>query len=142
MLPLSLNSRNLNKQSHRDIKSRPRPAFFYLSDIEAYEGKCAVTGCTISALLEAAHIIPYAGAWHTKAQHGLLLKTDINTLFDKGLLWFDDELRVCLAPVLLVSEYAVYLGNNLALPELKEHWPLQDHLTRHRLFFSKAGNVE
>lgn len=110
--------------------------------LEAYEGKCAVTGCTISALLEAAHIIPYAGAWHTKAQHGLLLKTDIHTLFDKGLLWFDDELKVCLAPVLLDSEYAVYLGNKLALPELKEHWPLQDHLTRHRLFFSKAGNIE
>lgn len=102
--------------------------------ITAYRGKCPVTGSTITALLEAAHIRPYAGAWHCEAKHGILLKTDIHTLFDKGLLWFDDDFRVCLAPILLETEYAVLLGRRIDLPNSKDDWPLSEHLTRHREF--------
>ncbi|HHQ6628667.1 HNH endonuclease [Serratia fonticola] len=100
----------------------------------AYQGKCPITGSTITALLEAAHIRPYAGAWHCEAKHGILLKTDIHTLFDKGLLWLDDDFQVCLAPMLLDSEYAELLGRRIELPNSKGDWPLREHLARHREF--------
>ncbi|MBR7358544.1 HNH endonuclease, partial [Klebsiella pneumoniae] len=74
--------------------------------IEAYDGRCAVTGCSIQVLLEAAHITPYAGSWHTRAQHGLLLKTDIHTLFDSGWLWIDAELKIRISEQLVGTEYA------------------------------------
>lgn len=64
----------------REVIVREGQPVFRRKLIEAYEGKCAVTGCSIQVLLEAAHITPHAGARHTRAQHGLLLKTDIHTL--------------------------------------------------------------
>ena len=104
--------------------------------LEAYEGKCAVTGCSIQVLLEAAHIIPYAGAWHTCAQHGLLLKTDIHTLFDRGLLWIDADFKIRVSEQLSGTEYAGLDGNQLNLPKEKKNWPLITHLMNHREYWS------
>ncbi|HBM8957665.1 TPA: HNH endonuclease, partial [Escherichia coli] len=96
----------------RDLTSQKEP-----------EGKCAVTGCSIQVLLEAAHITPYAGAWHTRAQHGLLLKTDIHTLFDRGLLWIDTELKIRISEHLAGTEYVELDGRYLRLPKDKQNWP-------------------
>lgn len=103
--------------------------------IEAYEGKCAVTGCSIHVLLEAAHITPYLGAWHTCAQHGLLLKTDIHTLFDRGLLWVDTELKIRVSELLAGTEYSELNGRPLRLPREKRDWPLTAHLLNHRRYW-------
>ncbi|HID8276293.1 MULTISPECIES: HNH endonuclease [unclassified Providencia] len=100
----------------------------------AYEGQCAITGCTISELLEAAHLRPYAGAWHSRACFGLLLKTDIHTLFDKGLLWLDNEYRVCLAPAMMYTEYHTLHGKAISLPRSPDDWPLKEHIAWHRDF--------
>jgi predicted restriction endonuclease len=108
--------------------------------IEAYEGKCAVTGCSIQVLLEAAHITPYAGAWHTRAQHGLLLKTDIHILFDRGLLWIDTELKIRISEQLAGTEYAELDGRHLRLPKEKQNWPLITHLLNHRQYWSGKLN--
>lgn len=54
--------------------------------INAYKSRCAVTGCNIVEILEAAHIIPYRGEHTNRCNNGLLLRADIHTLFDLGLL--------------------------------------------------------
>lgn len=110
--------------------------------IAAYQGKCAVTGCPVQVLLEAAHIIPYAGAWHTRAQHGLLLKADIHTLFDRGLLWVDSELKVRISEQITETEYGELDGRNLRLPKDKRDWPLEKHLASHRQYWNIKNNVE
>ncbi len=108
--------------------------------LRAYEGQCAVTGCAIPELLEAAHLRPYAGAWHSRACFGLLLKTDIHTLFDKGLLWIDNEYRVCLAPIIMHSEYHALHGKALRLPISSDDWPRKEHIAWHREFcIEKVG---
>jgi hypothetical protein len=54
--------------------------------IAIYDGKCAVTGCSIRDVLEAAHIHPYRGPDTNHPANGLLLRSDLHTLFDCGLV--------------------------------------------------------
>ena len=71
--------------------------------LKSYGGTCAVTGCQIEALLEAAHILPHRGTASNFIGNGLLLRADIHTLFDLGLLTIrSDDYRVQLARTLQV----------------------------------------
>jgi putative restriction endonuclease len=54
-----------------------------------YSGRCAITDCEIDDVLEAAHISPYSGRSSDQVCNGLLLRADVHTLFDCGLLAFD-----------------------------------------------------
>lgn len=62
--------------------------------MDAYERRCAVTGCMIEDVLEAAHILPYAGPHTNHVTNGLLLRADIHTLFDRGLIKIDRAYQI------------------------------------------------
>ncbi|MGQ3852059.1 HNH endonuclease [Pseudomonas capsici] len=101
--------------------------------LKAYDGQCAVTGCRIEALLEAAHIVPYQGTDTNVVSNGLLLRADIHTLFDLGLLWVHpDSFLVGLANELKNSEYGSLDQKPLSLPSSLQDRPstkaLQHHL--------------
>ncbi len=75
--------------------------------------RCLVTGCTVVAVLEAAHIKPYRGQNDNDPQNGLLLRADIHTLFDLDLLGIEpDRLQVELHPD-LTTEYGDLTGTTL-----------------------------
>jgi len=57
--------------------------------IDAYGGRCVVSGCTALAAIDAAHIRPYMGSHTNDTANGLLLRTDIHALFDCGLVAVD-----------------------------------------------------
>lgn len=50
---------------------------------------CAFTGTRVKEALEAAHIKPYRGKQTNDPDNGLLLRADVHTLFDCGLLRID-----------------------------------------------------
>lgn len=50
---------------------------------------CAVTGCELKDILEAAHIDAYRNDSHNHISNGLLLRSDIHTLFDLNLCAID-----------------------------------------------------
>lgn len=101
--------------------------------LSAYEQKCAITGCSTVDVLEAAHIIPYRGVHTNRADNGLLLRSDLHTLFDLGRLWIDPQtLTVLLAQGMEDTEYWQYQGVKIALPESENDWPNPEHLARHR----------
>lgn len=52
---------------------------------------CAVTGCELVDILEAAHIAAYRNDSHNHISNGLLLRSDIHTLFDLNLCAIDPE---------------------------------------------------
>lgn len=54
--------------------------------LRRFEGRCAVTGCAVVDILEAAHIAPYRGVVDNDPSNGLLLRADIHTLFDLDFL--------------------------------------------------------
>jgi hypothetical protein len=105
--------------------------------IKAYAGACAVTGCKDLSVLEAAHIMPYRGAQTDHVQNGLLLRADIHTLFDLGLLAVEpDGLAVHVSPTLRDAVYRHLHGKALVVPTsaidrpsrqaLESHWSERD----------------
>jgi predicted restriction endonuclease len=84
----------------RDIVAREGQGAFRGSLLVVYESVCAVTGCSEPQALEAAHIAPYLGEQTNVVNNGLLLRADIHTLFDKGLLTFDADAS---PPIILVA---------------------------------------
>jgi hypothetical protein len=100
--------------------------------VHAYGGRCAISGCTVLDILEAAHIHPYRGPYTDETSNGLLLRADIHTLFDKGLLWIDDDYTVRTSPRLEGSEYRSFAGNRLRDTHQGQHRPNTTHLQNHR----------
>lgn len=70
----------------RLIKLRRGQTKFRAALISRYGNNCAISGPTSLHVLEAAHIIPYKGGETNHVDNGILLRADLHTLFDLGLL--------------------------------------------------------
>jgi len=97
----------------RQIRERRGQQKFRDALRERYGDRCLVTGCEVLAVLEAAHISPYRGEGDNHPENGLLLRTDIHTLFDLDLIGIEpDELQVELHSA-LAKEYGTLTGKSL-----------------------------
>lgn len=118
------NTEDSRERTLRTIAQRRGQPAFRKALLEAYEGKCAITGCSVTAILEAAHIVPYLGDHTNHVQNGMLLRADIHTLFDLGLIAVEPETYVVqVSRELDSSDYGRLLGTRLRLPELEDLWP-------------------
>lgn len=72
--------------SAKAIASRIGQAQFREALFENYGRKCMITGEEIDTVIEAAHIRPYSKDHNFDVENGLLLRSDLHTLFDLGLL--------------------------------------------------------
>lgn len=122
------------KKALRLIAQREGAVAFRSALIRAYSGTCAVTGCCVVDILEAAHIKPYRGAASNAVNNGILLRADAHTLFDKGLIWLDESLSVVISRRLAGSEYAVFSGRALAATRVASDQPLPENVANHRAF--------
>ncbi len=92
-----------------------------------------MTRCDAVEALEAAHIRPYLGQHTNVVTNGLLLRADIHTLFDKGLLTIDaDCMTVVLHPSLMTTAYRELAGKRVRLPVHAQHCPNPEWLRQHR----------
>ncbi len=92
---------------------------FSLIVADAYEKRCAVTGERTYPVLEAAHIVPVSRGGLHQPENGLLLRSDIHKLFDRGYVTVQPD------------------GHFLVSKRLKDDWQngrvyydLDDHLIR------------
>ncbi|WP_405426924.1 HNH endonuclease [Micromonospora sp. NBC_00617] len=111
------------------VTARQGQADFRQRLLTAYDGCCAITGCDVEAVLQAAHISPYDGPATNRVTNGLLLRADLHNLFDRGYLWIDGSYRVRMASGL--GHYAELEGRRLSLPPLNDR-PDKQALARHR----------
>lgn len=65
---------------------------------DAYQRRCAISGEKTLPVLEAAHIQPFAERGPHLVANGLLLRSDLHTLFDRGYITVTEELRVEVSP--------------------------------------------
>ena len=65
---------------------------------DAYGRHCAVTGEKTLPVLEAAHIRPVSRGGGHRADNGLLLRSDIHTLFDRGYVTVTPDFRFRVSP--------------------------------------------
>ncbi|MEH1902346.1 MAG: HNH endonuclease [Nostoc sp.] len=97
--------------------------------LEAYNYRCAITGCDAQEALEAAHIIPYSETENNHPSNGLLLRADIHTLFDLNLITINPEtMQVRFAPSLGRTSYGEMDGKYLQVPKILSYLPKKDAL--------------
>jgi hypothetical protein len=105
------------ERSYRAIASRRGQPKFRTDLFGLYDGTCAVTGCRVSDVIEAAHIIPYNGKRTNHIENGLLLRSDVHNLFDHFLISIDpSSLQIRVSQSLQGSEYMEFDGKYLKLP--------------------------
>lgn len=115
----------------RAVAQRRGQPLFRARLLDAYDGRCAITGCGAMEVLEAAHIQPYRGEHTHRPDNGLLLRADLHTLFDCHLLWITAQNTIALAPSLLATDYASLAGVSLRLPDDPASRPNPAHLADH-----------
>src|SRR2546423_8224434 len=101
--------------------------------LEAYNGQCAISGYNVVEALEAAHILPYGGPQTNHLSNGLLLRADLHTLFDLGLIAIDTRsMAVIISPRLIGTAYEEFAGKKLNIPQNKSMQPNRVALDDHR----------
>lgn len=99
-----------SKKDSKDNNNLRNPKFIY-NLLEKYEGekKCALCGCKIGSIVQAAHIYPVSEIRKREdlsdikkkelsidADNGIWLCENHHKLFDKGLIWFQDG-KLCIS---------------------------------------------
>lgn len=65
---------------------------------EAYGRRCSITGHKILPTLQAAHIVPIQHGGPHRVNNGLLLRSDVHTLFDRGYVGVDTDYCLRVSP--------------------------------------------
>jgi hypothetical protein len=75
--------------------------------LNLWSGACAITGCTVKHILRASHIKPWKDSSNEERldpDNGLLLTANLDALFDKHLISFDEDGRMLVAKQIGNSE--------------------------------------
>ncbi len=76
------------------VRQRLGQGAFRVLVADTYERRCAVTREKTLPVLQAAHIRPVAEHGEHRIDNGLLLRSDVHTLFDKGYLTVTSDYRL------------------------------------------------
>lgn len=77
---------------------------------------CAVTGCELVDILEAAHIDAYRNDSHNHISNGMLLRSDIHTLYDLNHVVINPQTKtVHFSKEALSETYGIYEGTSLKI---------------------------
>lgn len=114
----------------RSIIERRGQAPFRRDLLAAYSGQCAVTGCTETNVLEAAHIVGVRSRGRYEISNGLLLRADWHTLFDLGLWAIHPRRRTIEVSPTLAEEYRKLAGHPLREPIDSKYAPRPGALER------------
>ena len=74
------------------VRSRLGQGAFRIVITDAYERRCAATGEKALPVLEAAHILPVAEGGQHQVNNGLLLRSDLHRLYDRGYITVTPDL--------------------------------------------------
>jgi hypothetical protein len=120
-----------------EISRRPDQAKFSDSIRVNYNFQCAVTGCTIPEVLEAAHIRTHKGLDENSNGNGILLRSDIHALFDSFLITFADDggAQLKLSKTLTDPQYEFLKKVRVAAPIGEP--PSRPNVLHHRQCFRK-----
>lgn len=115
------------------VNARLGQGCFRANLMRYWEGKCAVTGCNVAEMLRASHI----QAWRNSSdeerldpQNGILLCAHLDSLFDSGLISFEDDGSMLLSKRLASAERFWGLGEPL---KKRPKGRMLGYLAKHRL---------
>jgi putative restriction endonuclease len=104
--------------------------------LNAYERRCAITGDKIQPTLQAAHIRPLPVGGEHRIDNGILLRSDVHTLYDRGYLGVDPKHRLLVSPRLRAEfgngeQFYSRAGQTIALPDQRVERPHREFLEWH-----------
>lgn len=104
--------------------------------LTSYHRRCAITGNRVEPVLQAAHIRPVAEEGQHRVDNGLLLRSDVHILFDRGYLGIDERHRLHVSPLLRSDfgngeEFYSKRGSVIALPDRKIDRPHREAVAWH-----------
>jgi len=120
----------------RVLAAREAQGTFRLRLLDAYGGRCALTGERVVPVLEAAHIQPYLGPASNHVQNGLLLKADVHKLFDAGYVTVTPDYRFRVSERVRAEyengrAYYDMQGREIRRPGAADAWPSREALAWH-----------
>ncbi|MHB8422321.1 MAG: HNH endonuclease [Leptospirales bacterium] len=101
------------------VEARPDQAIFRRLVYDAFNGKCAISGCEVWQALDAAHKHGRDWRHHNRAEDGYLLRKDLHSLYDNKLLRITDEGKVEL-DASVMNHYKQFMGKKI-LDETHTH---------------------
>jgi putative restriction endonuclease len=121
----------------RLVKPRLGQGTFRVAVTDSYDRRCAITGERTLPVLDAAHIRAYGAGGEHEVSNGLLLRTDIHKLFDRGYVTVDPDFRFVVSPRLREDfqngkHYYDLAGQDLRLPVQQRLRPDPEALDWHR----------
>ena len=121
------------KRTLRNLANRQGQPGFRRRLLNAYNRHCAISHCDVEEVLEACHIVRYSGPESNDVRNGILLRPDLHTLFDLGLIGIDpDTHAVLIDPRVQQTSYSYLAGVTMKLPADKTHCPSPLALKHHR----------
>lgn len=129
--------RRLNRYAEYLTKHRLGQGAFRIVVTDAYQRRCSISGEKTLPVLEAAHIKPYAEQGPHEVSNGILLRSDLHTLYDDGYITIDKDYRVDVSKRLHEDfgngkDYYKYHGSKLfILPESVNEMPSKEYLEWH-----------
>jgi putative restriction endonuclease len=104
--------------------------------LDTYRRRCAISGTHIPPVLQAAHIRPVSAGGEHRLDNGLLLRSDVHTLFDCGYIGVDPKYRLLVSPRLRADfsngdQFYARAGQLIDLPERRADRPSREFLEWH-----------
>lgn len=118
-------------------KTRLGQGAFQVLVTDAYQRRCAITGERTLPVLEAAHIRPFSQQGPNAVQNGLLLRSDMHILFDRGYVTVTEDHHVLVSKNIREEfengrEYYAFDGKALrSAPERQGELPSKEFLQWH-----------
>jgi len=118
------------------VKQRLGQGSFRMLITDLYQRRCAVTGERVLPVLQAAHIKPVSKEGRHATSNGLLLRSDVHALFDRGYVTITPDRRIRVSRHLKKDfnngeEYRKYADRELWVPASAEDRPDPELLEWH-----------
>jgi putative restriction endonuclease len=123
------------------VRPRLGQGTFRVIVTDTYERRCTITGERTLPVLEAAHIKPYSSGGPHVPENGLLLRSDLHTLFDQGYITVDaEQLKVVISGRIREEfengrDYYQLHGRAIRLPRETSSLPSREYLVFHNSLF-------
>jgi putative restriction endonuclease len=118
------------------VNTRIGQGAFKVLVTNAYNNICAITGEKALPVLQAAHILPYSQNGPNKINNGLLLRSDLHILFDRGYVTITDDYKVEVSRRIREEfnngkNYYALHGKSIYLPVMKDDHPEKTFIDWH-----------
>jgi putative restriction endonuclease len=123
------------------VRPRLGQGTFRVIVTDNYERRCAITGERTLPVLDAAHIKSYSSGGPHDPRNGLLLRSDLHTLFDQGYVTVDAEQLKVVVSNRIREEFEngrIYYelhGKPIRMPRGSDSLPSREYLAFHNNHF-------